>query len=79
MKVNGYEIGADPTREEMAVWCKVDWHFKAMYVAEWLEGREKLTQDEFDELVSRFDEADFGFEESEYLSYEHERIVEERS
>jgi len=84
MKVNGYEIGQEPTSEEMQVYMRVKHFLNMEWIAQWLgspedydEG-ELLTQDEFERLVWRFEDADFGAEETEYLHFEQRQIVEER-
>ena len=78
MKVNGYEIGDEPTREEFRIYWRVKRFIQEEYVAGWLEGEERLEPDEFVNLCSDFDDGDFSAEESDFLRYLYEQIIEER-
>lgn len=79
MKVNGYEVGNEPTSEEFGIYFDVRDHYERHWIAEWLEYEEPLSQGEFDRLVWAFQDADFSAEETDFLRYEYERILSERS
>ena len=79
MKVNGYEIGKEPTNEEMAVYMGVKRFLMREWIAGWLEGQEPLSQDGFETLVHRYMKLDFSAEELQALEYEYELLTEERS
>lgn len=82
MKVNGYEIGEEPTREEFATYFRVEAFFERESVAGWLEGFEgdgRLTEHEFDELCYRYHKADFSDVNSDYIGFEYDEIISERS
>lgn len=82
MKVNGYEVMDEPTREEFATYFKVESYFEQEMVAQWLGEftvGESLTQDEFERLCGRFHKLDFSAEELDALDYELKLIIEERS
>ena len=73
-----YPIMDEPTRDEFIAFYKVQRYFEQTYVAEWLDGMEPLTDDEFSLLAHWFHKADFSQEESDYLYYEYHRIINER-
>jgi len=87
MLVNGYEVGAEPTKEEMAAFMKVRWFLLREWVANTLANGsrqdgtsfDELYQDEFDELCNRFYDLDWSADELQALEYEYERMDEERS
>ena len=74
-----YPIMDEPTRDEFIAYFKVERYFEETYIADWLDGLEPLTDDEFYELARRFHKADFSQEEDDYVTYEYERIIRERS
>ena len=82
MLVNGYEIGEEPTREEFATYFMVEAFIEREAVANWLEGLEgdeRLTQDEFEQLRHRWHKADYGEENSSFLEYVYGEIIDERA
>lgn len=79
MLVNGYEVGQEPTREEFRIYWRVKRFIQEEYIANWLEGEERLEPGEFVDMCSDFDDADFSAEESSLLSYLYEQIIDGRS
>ena len=51
MEVNGYEVGAAPTEEELEIYKRVKRHLVAKRVADCLRKLPELTQEEFDFVV----------------------------
>jgi len=82
MQVNGYEVGQEPTNDEMRVYRRVREFILRETAAQWMGGREhggSLTDYEFDKLCNRFIKADFSAEEWEFLKREYDEIIEERN
>ena len=79
MKVNGYEIGEEPTREEFEVYRRVKAYNDRLDVVGLVDTRNPLTQEEFELLVYRFGKLDFGAEVWDAIMFEYERIIDERS
>lgn len=80
MKVNGYEVGQEPTDEEFAAYKKVKEHYTRIDVASFIDGqRERLTDEEFDLLCHRIGKLDCGEQMWEALWWEHEEIINGRS
>lgn len=77
--VNGYAILNEPTREEFDIYWNVKRFLMEEWIAEWLEGEERLTDGEFIALCEDFEDADFGEEESETLRYLFELIIKRRN
>ena len=90
MKVNGYEVGQEPTDEEFRTYMRVKGHYERLEIAQWLGGyeareireqfneHEPLNDGEFDRLFHRFSKLDFSAEEWNALAYEYEEILAER-
>ena len=79
MKVNGYEIGEEPTREEFRIYWRVKRFIQEEFIAYWLGDAARLEPWEFVNICSDFDDADFSAEEGALLEYLYEQIMEERS
>lgn len=75
--INGYEVGQEPTREELETYWKVQEFLRREWVAGVL-GEGELTGDEFELVVDRFEKLDFSAEESDALDFEVQRVLDER-
>lgn len=79
----GYEIGKEPTSDELMTYWKVQHFLRREWIAGWLEAREDLygerplSQEEFDELVSRFELLDFSADEDWELNDLYHELKEE--
>ena len=78
MKVNGYEIWDEPTREEFETYRRVRRFVQQERIAGWLDGMERLEQGEFWALCEDFEDLSFRSEEYEAVSYLHDLIIKAR-
>ena len=82
-RYSSYEVGDEPTGDEMATYWKVQHFLRREWVAGWLEAREdlygepRLTQDEFELLVRRVERLDFSDDEDRALNCEYHELIEE--